>query len=156
VELIGGLAALEDSELRRVLPGKIGRLLRDRANGIDPRQVERSAAENVSISQEETFPRDVVDRELLHAELRRMALELASHLEKDGRVARTVTTKLRYPDFSIRSRSQTLAAGSADGQLIGDLACALLDKGLADRPGALRLVGVGVSNLEPYQQLVLA
>jgi hypothetical protein len=67
-----------------------------------------------------------------------------------------VTTKLRYPDFSIRSRSQTLPAGSADGELIGDLACALLDRGLADRPGALRLVGVGVSNLEPYQQLVLA
>jgi DNA polymerase-4 len=156
VELIGGLAVLEDSELKRVLPGKIGRLLRDRANGVDPRRVERSAPENVSISQEETFPRDVVDRELLHAELRRMALNLASHLEKDGRVARTVTTKLRYPDFSIRSRSQTLPAGSADGELIGDLACALLDRGLADRPGALRLVGVGVSNLEPYQQLVLA
>jgi DNA polymerase-4 len=156
IELIGGLAALDDDDLNRVLPGKIGRLLRDRANGVDPRRLERSAPENVSISQEETFPRDVVDRAQLHAELRRMALNLASHLKKDGRVARTVTTKLRYPDFSIRSRSQTLLAGSADGELIGDLACALLDRGLADRPGALRLVGVGVSNLEPYQQLALS
>jgi DNA polymerase IV len=156
IELIGGLGALEDAELKRVLPGKIGRLLRDRANGIDPRRVERSAPENVSISQEETFPRDVLDRERLHAELRRMAIALASHLEKNGRVARTVTTKLRYPDFSIRSRSQTLPVGSADGELIGELACSLLDRGLADRPGALRLVGVGVSNLEPYQQLALA
>jgi len=32
---------------------------------------------------------------------------------------------------------------------------ALLDRALADRPGALRLVGVSVSNLEVHQQLVL-
>jgi hypothetical protein len=66
-----------------------------------------------------------------------------------------VTAKLRYPDFSIRSRSQTLSAGCADGERIGEIACSLLDRGLKDRPGALRLVGVSVSNLEPYQQLAL-
>jgi DNA polymerase-4 len=152
---IGGLAALEDGELARVLPGKIGRLLRDRARGIDPRRLERMTPANVSISQEETFPRDVSDREQLHAELRRMALSLAEHLTKDDRVARTVTTKLRYPDFSIRSRSRTSPVGSADAERIGEAACALLDRALADRPGALRLVGVSVSNIEPHQQLVL-
>jgi len=108
-----------------------------------------------SIGHEETFPRDVSDREQLHAELRRMALSLAEHLTKDDRVARTVTTKLRYPDFSIRSRSRTSPVGSADAERIGEAACALLDRALADRPGALRLVGVSVSNIEPHQQLVL-
>jgi DNA polymerase-4 len=156
IELIGGLAALSDDDLKRVLPGKVGRLLRDRANGVDPRRLERTAPENVSISNEETFPRDVVNREQLHAELRRMAMNLADHLAKDGKVARTVTAKLRYPDFSIRSRSTTLAIGCADGEQIGEIACSLLDRGLRDRPGALRLVGVSVSNLETYQQLSLA
>jgi DNA polymerase IV len=66
-----------------------------------------------------------------------------------------VTTKVRYPDFSIRSRSTTAPHGFADAERIGDLACALLDRALADRPGALRLVGVSVSNLEAHQQLVL-
>jgi DNA polymerase-4 len=155
IELIGGLAALDDGELKRLLPGKTGRLLRDRANGIDARRIERTVPENISISNEETFARDVSDREQLHAELRRMSINLAAYLEKDGRVARTVTTKLRYPDFSIRSRSQTLSAGCADGERIAEIACSLLDRGLRDRPGALRLVGVGVSNLEPYQQLAL-
>jgi DNA polymerase IV len=153
---IGALASLEDSELNAVLPGKVGRLLRDRARGVDPRRLEREPVKNVSISNEETFARDVSDPEHLHAELRRMALNLAEHLAKTDRVARTVTTKLRYPDFSIRTRSSTFAVGSADAQEIGDLACALLDRGLRDRPGALRLVGVSVSNLEPYQQLALA
>jgi DNA polymerase-4 len=155
IEAIGGLAALEDGELRAILPGKVGLLLRDRARGIDPRLLDHQPAKSVSISQEETFARDVSDSAHLHAELRRMSLTLADHLERSGRVARTVTTKLRYPDFSIRSRSTTLSVGCSDGERIGELACALLDRGLADRPGALRLVGVSVSNLEPYQQLAL-
>jgi DNA polymerase IV len=155
IDRIGGLAALEDGDLARVLPGKIGRLLRDRAQGIDPRRLEHATPANVSVSQEETFPRDIADREQLHAELRRMALGLAEHLGRNDRVARTVTTKLRYPDFSIRSRSSTSPVGFADAERIGELACALLDRALADRPGALRLVGVSVSNLAPHQQLVL-
>jgi DNA polymerase-4 len=154
IEAIGGLASLEDGELTRILPGKIGRLLRDRAQGIDPRGLEL-ATESVSIGHEETFPRDVADREQLHAELRRMAARLAEHLADSGKAARTVTTKLRYPDFSIRSRSQTLAAGCVDSEQIGEVACRLLDRALAERPSALRLVGVSVSNLESFQQLVL-
>jgi DNA polymerase IV len=155
IEVIGALAALEDDELRRLLPGKVGRLLRDRARGIDPRPLEH-AVESVSIGHEETFERDVANQEQLHDELRRMALRLADRLQESRQVARTVTTKLRYPDFSIRSRSTTLPGGLADGEKIGDLACALLDRALADRPGALRLVGVSVSNLEAHEQLALA
>jgi DNA polymerase-4 len=155
VELVGQLAALPDAELARLLPGKIGRLLRDRAQGIDPRGLDEPVA-SISIGHEETFPRDVADREQLHDELRRMALRVAAHLQESGQVARTVTTKLRYPDFSIRSRSTTLSAGLADGERIGRLACDLLDRALADRPGALRLVGVSVSKIEDFEQLALA
>ena len=43
VETIGDLAALEDEQLRALLPGKLGPLLRDRARGIDPRPLELSA-----------------------------------------------------------------------------------------------------------------
>ena len=151
---LGALAGLDDEQLRSVLPGKVGRLLRDRARGVDPRGIE-PPAEAVSISTEETFPRDISDRERLHDELRRMAESVAGYLTSSGRTARTVTTKVRYQDFSIRSRSTTLAAGTDDAARIGELACALLDRALRDRPGALRLVGVGVSNFEPYRQLTL-
>jgi DNA polymerase IV len=84
-----------------------------------------------------------------------MAVEVAGHLQKTGQVARTVTTKLRYADFSIRSRSTSLAVGIDDAAQLGELACRLLDRGLRDRPGALRLVGVGVSGLVAYRQLPL-
>src|ERR671925_113492 len=62
VTTIGALAALPDADLRRLLPGKLGPLLRDRARGIDPRPLDLSS-ERVSYSQEETFERDVADRE---------------------------------------------------------------------------------------------
>jgi len=151
---IGDLAALDDEHLRRLLPGKVGRVLRDRARGIDLRGLE-FVTESVSIGHEETFARDVSDREQLHDELRRMSASVAEHLLEAGQAARTVTTKVRYPDFSIRTRSTTLEAGTDDGTRIGEIACALLDRALADRPGALRLVGVSVANLDSYRQLAL-
>ena len=155
IETVGQLAALDDVDLRLLLPGKVGTMLRDRARGIDPRPLELSV-ERISISQEETFERDVADRETLHAELRRMSEGVAGYLAGRGECARTVTTKVRYPDFAIRSRSTTLPAGIDDAETIGDLACRLLDRALRDRPGPLRLVGVGVSNLEAHRQLALA
>jgi DNA polymerase IV len=154
VPTIGALAALDDVALRRLLPGKVGTMLRDRARGIDPRGLE-TQVERISISTEETFERDIGDRDRLHAEVRRMAGQVAAHLAKKGQAARTVTTKVRYPDFSIRNRSSTFAAGLDDGEAIGEIACTLLDRALADRPGPLRLVGVGLSNLEPFRQLAL-
>ena len=155
VETVGGLAALGDDELRRLLPGSVGSVLRDRARGIDPRGLEHGV-ERVSISVENTFERDIGDRERLHDELRTMATEVAGRLQKMGQVARTVTTKLRYADFSIRSRSTSLDVGIDDAEQIGEVACRLLDRGLRDRPGALRLVGVGVSGLVAYRQLALS
>jgi DNA polymerase IV len=152
VSTIGAIAALDDSRLRELLPGTVGRLLRDRARGIDARELELST-ERISISVENTFERDLVDRAQLHAELRRMAARVAQHLLQSGRTARTVTTKLRYSDFTIRSRSTSLRVGVDNGAEIGDLACALLDRALSDRPGALRLVGVGVSGLSDFRQL---
>jgi DNA polymerase-4 len=152
VTTIGALAALDGADLKRLLPGTVGALLRDRARGIDPRELELST-ERISISVENTFERDLTDRAQLHAELRRMAARVADHLRETGRTARTVTTKLRYTDFSIRTRSMSMRVGIDDGAEIGELACGLLDRALADRAGALRLVGVGVSGLSDFRQL---
>jgi DNA polymerase IV len=154
IDTIGGLAALSDTELKALLPGSVGAVLRDRARGIDPRDLELEL-EQVSVSAEDTFPRDVSDRTVLHEEVRRLSVLVAERLRGSGLSGRTVTTKLRYADFSIRTRSTTLAAAVDEAELIGEIACGLLDRGLRDRPGALRLVGVGVSSLSPYRQLSL-
>jgi DNA polymerase-4 len=154
IDTIGALAGLDDVELRTVLTGSLGLLLRDRAQGIDPRDLDLEL-EPVSVSAEDTFARDVVDLERLHDEVRRLSVLVSERLRNAGLSGRTVTAKLRYTDFSIRTRSTTLAAAIDDSAAIGDVACGLLDRGLRDRPGALRLVGVGVSGLSPYRQLTL-
>jgi DNA polymerase-4 len=154
IDTIGGLAGLDDAALRTLLPGSLGPLLRDRARGVDPRDLELEL-EPVSISAEDTFARDLTDRERLHDEVRRLADHVAERLRNAGLSGRTVTAKLRYADFSIRTRSATLPAAVDEASVIGEVACGLLDRGLRDRPGALRLVGVGVSGLSPFRQLTL-
>jgi DNA polymerase-4 len=154
IETLGALAALTDDDLGSLLPGKVGAMLRDRARGIDQRRLE-PPADNVSISSEETFERDLTDRAALYDWVQRLSGHVAERLVSSGRAARTVTTKVRYADFSIRSRSASLPVGTDDAGRIAELARAQLDRALKDRPGALRLVGVGASSLEPYRQLAL-
>src|SRR5207247_5156576 len=83
IATVGALAALTDGELRQLLPGKVGVLLRERAQGIDPRPLE-VAVESVSISCEETFARDVSELARLHGEVDRMAAEVAQRLADAG------------------------------------------------------------------------
>ena len=156
VTTIGALAALDDDALRALLPGKIGAAPpRPRARHRPAPRGAREHRADPSISSEETFERDLTDRE--RAPRRGAAHGRPRHrdLQRSGETARTITTKLRYADFSIRTRSTSLPVGTDDEERIGELACALLDRALADRPGALRLVGVGVSGLEPLRQLAL-
>ena len=154
IDTIGGLAGLSDADLGAVLRGSVGRLLRDRARGIDPRDLDLEL-EQVSVSAEDTFARDTSDPEALHVEIRRLAELVSERLRTSRLSGRTVSAKLRYADFSIRTRSTTLPAAVDEAEIIGDVACGLLDRGLRDRPGALRLVGVGVSSLSPFRQLTL-
>lgn len=155
VATIGSLAELDDAKLAELLPGRVGVELRLRAQGIDPRPVSGEPVEAISISNEETFDVDVRDREELYDHLRRMAEGIAGALERRGMSARTVTTKVRYPDFAIATRSHSMPVGIDDAAAIADLACSLLDRALRHRPGPIRLVGMGVSGLDRHRQLSL-
>jgi DNA polymerase-4 len=152
---VGELAALADADLQRLLPGVVGVELRDRARGIDPRPVAVEPAASVSIGYEETFDQDVTSPESLRREALRMSERVAERLARDGRRARTVTVKVRYPDFQLRSRSASSAAGVELAGEIGTLALQALERALADRPPPVRLLGVSVSRLGVERQLVL-
>ena len=155
IATIGALAELGDNRLGSLLPGRVGLELRRRAQGIDPRPVLAEPAEAVSFSTEETFAQDIGDRATLHGYLREMAGSLAEGLVRRGMTARTVTTKLRYPDFAIVTRSRSLEVGIDDAETIGELACDLLDRAFKARTGPVRLAGVGVAGFDRHKQLVL-
>ena len=74
-----------------------------------------------------------------------MAERVGSRLREHGLAGRTVTLKVRFPDFRTITRSATLPeAFSASGE-IARLGLALLEK--VDTAGGLRLLGLSVSNL---------
>ncbi|MDX6554613.1 MAG: polymerase [Miltoncostaeaceae bacterium] len=152
---IGDLAALTDEALAALVPGRWGDDLRRRARGIDPRPVADQPAERISISTERTFPRDVSDRAELEARGREMAGQLADALRGRGRAARTITVKLRYADFSTVTRGATAPGATDDATVIWETARALLARALGERPGALRLLGIGASGLGAEPQLRL-
>lgn len=155
LERVGQLADLDDDALRLVLPGQVGRELRERARGVDPRPVLAEAGPSVSIGSEETFDHDIADPAILSAHAARFAAEVAERLRAEGRVARTVTVKLRYPDFRILSRARSAAQPTADPAEIARLAEVALARALRDRPPPVRLLGVAVSRLVEGEQLRL-
>ena len=127
--------------------GKLGQDLRSQAQGIDQRPVvtEREAK---SISQETTFAQDVVDTETLRRALRQQAAEVGIRLRRNSLAARTITVKLRWADFTTRTRQTTVSQPLDDDDEISRIALDLLT---SLRPGgtAVRLIGVGCSGLVP-------
>ena len=103
-----------------------------------------------SISQEETFARDLTDLTVLGRYVDSMAARVGSRLRAAAYSGRTVTLKLRRYDFTTLTRSQTLPQPTDDPRVIATIAARLLAE--AGTQGGLRLLGVGVSGLSLYAQ----
>jgi DNA polymerase IV len=152
---IGDLAALDDAALATALPSSMAAGLRDRARGIDHREVDPSASPAVSIGHERTFASDVADPDELAGVAEDLARLVAERLRRDGRGAGTVTVKLRYPDFTTQSRAASAERATDDDAEVIRLAHQALARALADRPAPVRLLGVSVTRLVPGAQLQL-
>jgi DNA polymerase-4 len=141
---LGHLAEAEPSTLEALL-GSWGAHVRALARGEDDRAVdpERDAK---SIGAEQTYETDLYTREALETTLLDHAARVAQRLHREELSARTVTVKLKYADFTLRSRSQTLPEPIADTGSIYETARALLTRFPKGRRG-VRLTGVSVSDL---------
>ena len=152
INTIGQLANLPMETLKSRF-GAYGKLIHDHANGIGDDKIE-PPAEAKSISRETTFARDTRDSSLLKATLRYLSERVGSDLRRKGRLARCVTLKLRYADFTTITRQRTLSQASDIDQTIFDTGIKLLKKDLTHEKQLVRLIGIGVSNLaEAGQQL---
>jgi DNA polymerase-4 len=116
----------------------------DLAHGRDDREVQPHR-ESKSSSSEETYAHDLVDFDYMQEEVAAMARENAEWLAKEGLLAKTVTIKVRYSDFTTVTRSHSKAPTS-DADDIANRAVALLDKTEA-RTRPVRLLGAGVHGL---------
>jgi DNA polymerase IV len=98
-----------------------------------------------SAGTENTYPEDLTDIAVIRSEVAELAASAIGWLARKQLLARTVTIKVRYSDFTTITRSQT-APPTRDEADLTARAVGLLDKTEAGRR-PVRLLGVSVHNL---------
>jgi DNA polymerase-4 len=132
-----------DPQLLRDTVGSLADWLKQLANGVDDRAVVPNR-EAKSSGTENTYPDDLTDPETIRSEIAEMASHAISWLTRKQLLARTVTIKVRYSDFTTITRSHTALPTRDEGELTAR-AVQLLEKTDAGfRP--IRLLGVSVHN----------
>ncbi|GAA1339847.1 DNA polymerase IV [Arthrobacter roseus] len=130
--------------LQRLL-GTSGLHIHDLAWGLDPRPVQ-PVHEEKSIGAEETFAEDVGLDSRLHQELLRLAHKTAHRLRTAGKLAGTISIKVRYEDFTTLTRSRKVSLPSDNAHVLYASALGLLE-GLGVRPMKVRLIGLRAEQL---------
>jgi len=128
--------------------GKFGLYIYDIARGIDERPV-TPWRQRQSFGAEETFPRDIPEKEPLLGFLLECAQRVFAELNEEGKRARTVTLKIKYSDFQTVTRRRTFLGFLASPEEIFLAVQDLLERTEAGRR-PVRLAGISLSNfLEP-------
>ena len=149
IEKLVDVRAADEEKLRRTV-GSLADWLKRLSHGDDPRQVTPDRPWK-SISAEDTYPEDLVDLKEMRAEIERLARRVAASVAKKDLVARTVTIKVRYANFTTVTRSHTEEPATRDTGIIVRRALLLLERTeAAHRP--VRLLGVGVHGLSNTEQ----
>jgi DNA polymerase-4 len=151
---LGQLRATPESVLWPLFRRETRKYL-DRAAGIDERPVVSDAPEK-QISSEETFDADIRDHKEMQERLAQLADRTTARLRARQFKAGTVSIKVRRRDFETYTRQRSFNPPTQETRLIAQVAADLLEHWLAEQPrAAVRLLGVGVSDLEPETQLDL-
>jgi DNA polymerase-4 len=142
VQRLVDVRAIDAADLQKTV-GSLAQWLQQLARGIDDRPVVPNRSSKSSGS-ERTYAEDIDDAVRIQAEVARMATEAAEWLDHRSLLARTVTLKVRYSDFTTITRSQS-APPTRDAAAISGRAVQLLERTDAGRR-PVRLLGVSVHN----------
>jgi DNA polymerase-4 len=106
-KLVRDIVECSESKLKAVF-GDGWRDMVDCARGIDDRPVETEHEDAKSYSQQETFFENVSEFAEIVRVVKRMIDDLLPKIREDGKRVRTMTVKIRYPDFSQESHGRSL------------------------------------------------
>ena len=126
--------------------GAAGALFYKCARGIDLRPV-RPTRERKSVGCEETFSEDIPAGDALNARLSEIASHLVRRLARHEFRGRTLTLKVRFADFTTKTRSVTALRAFEDEAFVRQRAVELL-AGIEIPPAGVRLLGLAVSQPE--------
>jgi len=122
------------------------------ARGSDDRDVVPNALAR-SMGAEETYEEDLVGAEAIARTLLDHAGRVARRLVRAGLAARTVVVKIKYADFTLRTRRATMPEPVQDTDAIHRAAVQLLSRVPLDRR-RVRLTGVSVAGIVPATSAV--
>ena len=141
---IGDLASASEADLERAL-GSWGIEVARLARGEDARDVVPDAQAK-SIGAEETYEEDLRGAEQIAPTLLDHSARVARRLLRAGLWAHTVTVKIKYSDFKVRTRQATLPEAVQDTDAIHRAAVELLAS-VPLEGRAVRLTGVSASGI---------
>jgi DNA polymerase-4 len=142
---VGDLQRASAADLTRRYGAEGARLAR-LAHGIDDRPV-RAERDTKSISAETTFDADIAEFRQLELRLWRLCEKVSARLKSNALAGATVTLKLKTADFRPRTRAQSFGQPT---QLAARIFACGRDLLARETNGTrYRLIGIGVSGLEP-------
>ena len=125
--------------------GSLASWLKRLSHGDDPREVKPDRPWK-SISAETTYVTDLEDLQRMKLELEALAKKVVNSLRKKNLLARTVTIKVRFDDFTTVTRSHSAEPTCSQDAFAARTAALLERTDAARRP--VRLLGVGAHGLE--------
>jgi DNA polymerase-4 len=125
--------------------GKVGRYYYNIARAIDLREV-NPARIRKSIGAERTFENDLQEEAEILQQIDRILEILMERIKKADVKGKTITVKLKFQDFEMRSRSHSLQHYTSDKNEIQTISLDLMRKELPAKKG-IRLIGLTLSNL---------
>ena len=148
IRTLGDLARLTPEMLRQAF-GAWGTSLGERARGHDDSEVATERAAPKSIGRETTFRADTADRAELRATLYDLTERVARQLREERFLARRVTVKVRYADFSTVTSARMLDEATDRDDDFYKAAAGRLEELLQKRRMQARLIGVTLSSFSP-------
>ncbi len=142
---VGDLQRASAADLARRYGAEGARLTR-LAHGIDDRPV-RAERDTKSISAETTFDADIAEFRQLELRLWRLCEKVSARLKSNALAGATVTLKLKTADFRLRTRAQSF--GQPTQLAVRIFACGRDLLARETNGTRYRLIGIGVSGLEP-------
>ena len=137
------LKRLSEAELVRHF-GKSGHFYYKIVRGIDDREVQPHR-ETKSVGAEDTFAEHMLMLEDMNVELDKLARIVADRLIRHELRGKTVTLKIKFSDFRIITRSQSLDESVDDRHIIAQIAKEMLANVDLEKK-KVRLLGISVSN----------
>ncbi|MDG5490951.1 DNA polymerase IV [Psychroserpens sp. SPM9] len=124
--------------------GKSGRYYYYIVRGIQNSEVKPNRIRK-SLAAERTFSENLSSEIFMLEKLDHIAEEVAKRLQKSKVAGKTITLKIKYSDFTLQTRSKTLAYYISDKSLILETAKDLLYQ--EKMSNSVRLLGISLSNL---------